>query len=934
MSFAFDATFYLNENPDVLAAVASGQIPSAQWHYDNFGWKELRDPNANFDTSFYLTEYPDVLAAGVNPLNHFNANGAAEGRVPNATVDAALGNPAGGDADGTFDEATYLAANGDVQAAVTAGSLTSGYQHWVLYGQFEATRTGAQTVGGTALTGTAAGGNVGSTFALTTGVDNLTGTADNDTFKSVLSGTSTEQTLSTGDVISGGAGTDTLEVLANGVTGTPLLQTTGVENVQVRAVADTTVNQQLMSGISTVSSEGSNASLTISNGSLDATYALNNTVAAATAGLTVGYTSVGGAADTAKLSVKNAGNKAGTVTTTQTIDVANGNGIEAVTLSTAGTNFVTLNAGTGAKSITVTGNGTNDLTVGSANGALTLDASASTGANTFRVGSQLSGTGDVLKGGTGADTAIANIATTTVSTISGVETLDLNFTASSLFNASKVTDVTKLDITNTGTAATFSNLAATATNVVFDTSATGSGATLGYASSTNADVAVTVGKTTAAGTSTDIVGVGGLTVSGNAGKVAISSVSDKATTVNTLGAVALGSATGLTIDATSAAVTAAAITGTAVTDLTMTATKGAITSTSFAAADALATVNLTATAGNISTGTIAADDSLSTIALNAGATGTTDHSITSTIGKSLTVGAKAVNATLTATGEGDVSVTTAGTDTFIGTVDASTSTGSNTYDFSAYTGSGSFTITLGNAATGETNTASVAGGSGASVLTGGTGTDILTGGTGADVINGGAGNDTLLGGAGADVITAGEGTDTVASGIGADVIDLTETTAAVDTIVFGNAAATGAVATDIAFGALGGSDAISGFTAGAGGDVMTFDISALEIADGTEYVGAIAGLAAAGSDSIVILTGAGYATDEAAEDAIAAQVTAGGLDVVFAYFNTTDNSAHIVHDTDSNVDGTGTTTLLGVISNLGSQTAFDALTAANIDSVA
>ena len=643
-----------------------------------------------------------------------------------------------------------------------------------------ATVTAAKAATDAYLTGSA---TVGQTLTLTTGVDSPVGTEQDDTINATLSATATEQTLNTGDIITGKGGNDTLKILANGSTGTPLAQTAGVENVEVRAVANTTVSQQLMNGVQKVASENSNANLTVASANLDTTYALNNTVAGTTAGLTVNYSSVAGTSDTAKLSVNNAGNKAGAVTTTQTVDVANGNAVEAVTLATAGTNYVNLNAGTGAKTITVTGAGVNDLTVGSANTALTLDASASTGANTLRVGTQLSGASDKVVGGTAADTLVASIGSTTVADISAVETLDLNFTASALFNASKTTGVEKLDIANQGTAASFSNLVATADEIVFDTSAGGGGATLGYASGASSDLAVSVGKVTAAGTSTDSVGVGGLTISGNAGKVAISSVADKAATVNTTGAVALGTATGLTVDAASAAITVGNVTGTAAKDLSLNATKGAVTVGTFAAADALATVSMNALAGNVATGLISADDSLSTISLNAGATGATDHSITTSFGKSGTAGAKDVNATLTATGEGDITVSTAADATYIGTVDASAATGSTSFDFSNYTGNKSFTITLGNAATGEANTATLSTTAGASVITGGTGVDNITGGGAADVLDGGAGNDVIKGGGGADVITAGAGADVITGGDGQDVITLGSDSAADDVIL-------------------------------------------------------------------------------------------------------------------------------------------------------
>ncbi len=72
----FDATFYLEQNPDVAAA---GLDPLE--HYDTYGWRESRDPSASFDTSFYLESNPDVAAAGLNPLEHYARYGDSEGRA-------------------------------------------------------------------------------------------------------------------------------------------------------------------------------------------------------------------------------------------------------------------------------------------------------------------------------------------------------------------------------------------------------------------------------------------------------------------------------------------------------------------------------------------------------------------------------------------------------------------------------------------------------------------------------------------------------------------------------------------------------------------------------------------------------------------------------------------------------------------------------------
>jgi hypothetical protein len=71
----FDAEFYLKHNPDVAK---SGLDPLD--HFMANGWTEGRDPNADFQIREYLDANPDVGTAGVNPFWHYLAAGRAEGR--------------------------------------------------------------------------------------------------------------------------------------------------------------------------------------------------------------------------------------------------------------------------------------------------------------------------------------------------------------------------------------------------------------------------------------------------------------------------------------------------------------------------------------------------------------------------------------------------------------------------------------------------------------------------------------------------------------------------------------------------------------------------------------------------------------------------------------------------------------------------------------
>jgi Ca2+-binding RTX toxin-like protein len=85
------------------------------------------------------------------------------------------------------------------------------------------------------------------------------------------------------------------------------------------------------------------------------------------------------------------------------------------------------------------------------------------------------------------------------------------------------------------------------------------------------------------------------------------------------------------------------------------------------------------------------------------------------------------------------------------------------------------------------------------------GNDKLYGDDGDNVLVGGAGNDELRGGKGNDILSGGAGDDILAGGIGSDVLT---GGAGSDTLVF--------KAADVGSGV----DTISGFTVGAGGDVL------------------------------------------------------------------------------------------------------------------
>jgi hypothetical protein len=123
----FDAEYYLLSNTDVSAAalvLGADGATFARQHYQLYGWKEGRNPNAVFDAKGYLNAYQDVAKANVDPLLHYDLYGYKEGRDPSTS----------------FDTAAYLAANPGV-ASAGANPMV----HYLMFGAVE----GRSTVGDT-----------------------------------------------------------------------------------------------------------------------------------------------------------------------------------------------------------------------------------------------------------------------------------------------------------------------------------------------------------------------------------------------------------------------------------------------------------------------------------------------------------------------------------------------------------------------------------------------------------------------------------------------------------------------------------------------------------------------------------------------------------------------------------------------------------------
>jgi hypothetical protein len=92
----FDEAFYLDNNPDIAAAHAKGDIPDLHRHFVEAGYFEGRaGAPVAVDEKYYMRTYRDVGLAVKrgdvkSAAEHYLRSGAAEGRVPSADIKPAI----------------------------------------------------------------------------------------------------------------------------------------------------------------------------------------------------------------------------------------------------------------------------------------------------------------------------------------------------------------------------------------------------------------------------------------------------------------------------------------------------------------------------------------------------------------------------------------------------------------------------------------------------------------------------------------------------------------------------------------------------------------------------------------------------------------------------------------------------------------------------
>lgn len=375
---AFDSFFYGQQ----YMADYQGTLSPIE-HFVQIGAARGYKPNATFDPTYYANAFADLKGKGFDSadlLYHFMQYGLDEGRVPNAAL-------------ASFDGKAYLAANADVAAFVNAnlaqfgGSATNGaLAHYVKFGAAE-----GRTAPGTSVSN-------GQTFTLTAAIDNIIGTAGNDTIIGGAASSAAGSTLGSADQIDGGAGTDTLKLTLDGADATPNMK--NVEILSAQALTDQAINMINATGVQQIVNDRSTGNLTVKNTQELATVAANGLSGQ---NYTVNFkdTLVAGTADTVSVVLDSAtvGTlKAGGQTTGgfETVNLTAKAGKSDVT--TLDSNFTT---NTGTKTIIIDGAGS--VRLRDIAGTVTkIDASANTGGADVHIdaGTALAVT---FTGGTGDD---------------------------------------------------------------------------------------------------------------------------------------------------------------------------------------------------------------------------------------------------------------------------------------------------------------------------------------------------------------------------------------------------------------------------------------------------------------------------------------------------------------------------------------------------
>jgi len=597
----------------------------------------------------------------------------------------------------------------------------------------------------------------GKTYTLTTAVDSITGTDGNDAI------TASDTTLTTGDTVDGGSGTDTLSLSVDMAADTSVagFTTTNVENLNVAYTdgdtanaaetltinaLNTTASKLTVSGLGTTTVEDN---IIFNNVASGTEIGMSNaTDLNVTANFVTAATS--GTADSVSVSLSGVGSTADDDTT-----LTIGTGFETINISSTGSASTLDGITSSAKTMKITGDANLTMRVAQVQDETldVIDASAFTGSLTLATTDDTSGEDDLVSS--------VDVADITITGGSGNDSINVsgNATGNEVYvDGGAGNDTVTID-------AVITNASSTTAGDIFK-GGDGVDKIVGDVDLFDAAAGWTGGVVV-----TGISGFETLSVDGFANEANTlnpANISADITTIEFITATANASTTvnaeasfGVTL--TGSAILAAGH--------TLTADSGSGTSDVFTLAN-----------GNLVTSTNQMASTTSNLT-------TTDfETVTIDTGSYTTALAQQVAAIN------------------IGTANALTLSGSNgltttsvtgiitaaTIDASALTGA----FTMGAAA--ASGVTSITGGSGsdtlvgdaASTISGGAGNDDITGGTGNDTLSGGAGNDTITIGTGTDVVTGGDGNDTITAAGNITSSDTFDGGAGTDTISVTNASLT------------------------------------------------------------------------------------------------------------------------------------------------
>jgi len=560
----------------------------------------------------------------------------------------------------------------------------------------------------------------GQSFSLTTGLDtgaSYTGGAGDDNFVGVDNNTATVGTLTAGDSLVGGEGSDTLTIAASGTASAPVVSTSGIETLAVtnNSGAGVSYSAALMDGLTDLSvTAGLNATtITSSLALLDVTAtntSKNITVTSAAKAL--------GPSDSSNITLNGVGTSAsGTTITSDGVETFN------VTLTGAASGSATYGnvtlASTELETVTVTGDVGGRLTVDltgadNVDQVATFDASATTAgvrASLTAGGStKLSATGgsgnDVLtvgaldkdytiEGGDGTDTLVATGGDYSATAAAAGTLVGVGVTGFEQISADSAGSVDfRVMPNNTFVATTGAGTYSKAGSSIADSYLTAASGTL------------TLTRATDGAADTLNVHLKAVT----AATVTVSVADEETLTIASAG---LGS----NIDHTISTLTASDIES-----LTVIGHNGLVISS------------------------LVGEEDLATV--DAGA-----HT-----GKAFTINATDSNVAMTVTGSAGAPITDGGTVNTITTGSKADSITGGAYKDIITSGLGNDTVVAG---------------AGDDTVTSSNGADSVDGGDGNDTLTTGSGNDTVIGGAGNDKIDAGTGTDSIDAGAGTDYIKAT-----------------------------------------------------------------------------------------------------------------------------------------------------------------